>query len=337
MNAADTIAWFGLALAGVSGSALCSGTETGLYSINRVRLSVRAALTDGGGSAAILNRELEHPNRALATLLIANTLFGSLTATGISALLQGAGYSEGAVVALNVLILTPLLFIFGETLPKEVFRRDADRLTYRAAPFLALARLVLTWTLLLPAIEAAVRAVSRLLGVGGEVNLASAREHIAALLKEGARHGVLSAAQTTLLDRALALRNTTVEDEAVPWEKVQLIHAGWPRQRVLALLAERPFSCFPVTGPHGALVGVVDHLDICLGGDVPIESIARPPTLLDADLPVREGLLRLREAGAHLGVVVRRWSGGGTADARPIGIVTTKDLIEPLTGELAQW
>src|SRR5262245_43665051 len=123
---ADTLLWWGCILVGVAGSALCSGAETGLYTLNRVRLNIRVAAGGKERAPALLKSELDQPDRTIATLLIANTLFGSLVATGIGELLTRAGWSESAAIVLNVLILTPVLVIFCEILPKEIFRADAD-------------------------------------------------------------------------------------------------------------------------------------------------------------------------------------------------------------------
>ncbi len=123
-----------LLVVGLAGSAFCSGVETGIYSLSRIRLNLRASRGDDT-LARLLKREVERPARVLANLLIANTFFANLGSIGISALLD-RHFSEVGVVVMNVVILTPLLFVLSESVPKEVFRVEADRLTYyaRAAP-----------------------------------------------------------------------------------------------------------------------------------------------------------------------------------------------------------
>lgn len=340
MTIGGTVLWWSLIVVGLGGTALCAGTETGIYTLNRVRLSIRVAAGGARGRTAnLLKGELDQPDRAIATLLIANTLCGSLVATGIGELLTAAGWSESAAIALNVVILTPALVILGEIVPKELFRAEADRLTYRVASFLVVARLLLTWIGVIPLVGVMVHGASRALGLGEDVHLGTARERIAALLKEGARHGVLSEAQTTLLDRALALRNTAVADEMQPWAKVRAIAEGADRARLLQLLAQHPFSRFPVADGAGRVIGTVEHLDICLNPGKAIADLMRPPVFLPPEMPVREALLALGRAGAKMAVVQQTSpaTGGGVGGVRPLGIVTAKDLIEPLTGELAAW
>jgi CBS domain containing-hemolysin-like protein len=313
-----------LLVLGMAGSAFCSGVETGIYSLSRIRLSLRASGERAGVLARRLKAEVDRPARALATLLIANTIFNNLGSIGISALLE-PHFSEVGTVVLNVLLLTPLLFIFSESLPKELFRTGADRLTYYAAPLLYAGRLVLTATLVLPLVELLVRGVTRALRLGDPSGLSEPGEKIAAMLKEGARHGVLSESQTTLLDRALLLRETRIRGEMIPWSQAEVVSAAWDRHRVAEFLATHRHSRYPVVDASGNVVGVVEHLDLCLAGSKGPGQLVRPAVFLDPEASVRDGLVRLRSADTKLGVVRQ----GG----KPVGVVSTADLIEPLLGE----
>jgi putative hemolysin len=330
----ETWILLGLALVGLVGSALCNGTELGLYSLNRVRLSLRVAGDKPQRRALVLKHELDRPGRALATLLIATTIFGDLAATGLSAALERMGYSEGAVVALTVFILTPLVFVFTEMIPKELFRTEADRLTYTLAGLLWFMRWVLTVTLVLPLVELMVRGLTRAMGwPGGAVEL-TLRERVTALLKEGTQGGALSESQATMLDRALALKNTTVGDEAQPWSKVVVVSPRWDRARVLEVIRKHAYSRYPVVDLAGNVIGIVEAVDVALENK-PIAALMKPALTLRAGAPVSEGLVQLGDAGAKMGVVLG--TGKGAEAGPPIGIVTAKDLVEPLTGELAAW
>src|SRR5262249_17825593 len=143
MSRWEEIGWWLLFGVGLMGTALYAGLETGLYFINRVKLEVRAARGPRKAAARVLRAELEHPERLLATNLIRTTVFGGVAATGASELLHAWGYADTSVIAVNVAVLTPLLFVFAETAPKELFRLEADGLTYRFARVLAVTRAVL--------------------------------------------------------------------------------------------------------------------------------------------------------------------------------------------------
>jgi putative hemolysin len=156
----------------------------------------------------------------------------------------------------------------------------------------------------------------------------SARERIMVLLREGARQGVMSETQVTLLDRALAMRETLVSDQMTPWGKVLKIDESMGRRRVLELVLNSPYSRFPVVTGRGGVLGVVETLDLALSPEASIRELLKPLARLPENLSVREGLQKLADDGAAMALV--------TAVGRevPLGIVTAKDLVEPLTGEM---
>jgi|GEM_PF-263626 len=340
-SAAET-GWVLLALVGMLGAAFFAGSEIGLYSVNRVRLRIRAARTNPTDRLArMLSGDVQRADRTLPALLIGFNLFSAVTSLGVTALLTARGYSEVQQVIINVVVLTPLLFVLVDTLPKEVFRADPDRFTYAAAPAVRLWRLVVTWTGVLPVVRAIAGVMSRVVTRGAMDDPVQARQHIQTLLKEGAEHGVISLSQLTLLDQAFALRLSRVRDEMIPWARAQTIDVSWPRRRVLEYIAAHRASRFPLVDGRGLMLGLVSHLDLCTrlgdtGGrgsqvtdaEVPalLRSLVTPAVMLGPDTPVRAALATLVDQGTKMAIVV--------SGARPVGLVTVKDLIEPLTGEL---
>ncbi len=151
MTAADALIFGLMTLVGVSLSAMFSGLETGLYTINRVRLTVRAA--HGDHAAVTLRRILARPTRMLATILVANNIANYLASFGLAKILDATGFSAAQTIMLNVAVLIPLLFVFGEVLPKDLFRTHTDRWSYACAGFLRVVSLVLTWSGLVPIVQ----------------------------------------------------------------------------------------------------------------------------------------------------------------------------------------
>jgi len=335
MSGLELCIWVCITLLGIAGAALCAGYETGMYSVNRIRLNIRLAANDP--SAKRLKRELDHSNRLLATLLIGVTVFGDLSAVGITTLLEHTGISDALIVALNAIILTPILFIIGDAVPKELFRTGADRLTYLLTPLVIVLRWCFTLLLVLPLVVEFGKRAAKLVKGSPESGLETPRQAIAALLKEGVQHGILSEAQTTMLDRALLLRDTRIRGEMIPWSKVRAISTTWDYKQLTDMLTRSSFSRYPVIDAGGRVVGTVDHLRLCLslGSDrgAAAQGVARliatltaPPIVLDPDDSVRDGLMKLRAADAWIGIVM---SGG-----KPVGVVTASDLIEPLVGSV---
>jgi CBS domain containing-hemolysin-like protein len=326
MSTLELSLFIGLAVLGLILSASFSGIETGLYTINRVRLIVRAG--SGDRRASRLLGELDHPTRLLITILLGNNIADYCGSYGLAAILDNLGLGAGQAVAINSLVLVPVLFIFGETLPKDLFRTHSDQWSYAWSGFLVGCRRILTWTGLLPLVMAVDRAVERMLSGESGVGLES-RQRISQLIKEGVGAGVITETQTTLADRALSLRDRTVASEMVPWRKAAWLHVdASPTGR--KAIQSHAYTRVPVVDGSGKPVGVVALIDLVLEPNRPTRELMTPAVTLSAETPVRAAMQRMRRADSPLAIVVDR-------RGMPIGIVTLKDLVEPLVGELAAW
>jgi putative hemolysin len=159
----------------------------------------------------------------------------------------------------------------------------------------------------------------------------NARGRIARLLKEGARQGVIGDQHTELIDRILALRVRRVRTRMVPWARVTTISRSLEPESRRRVLKRSRFTRLPVVDNDGRLVGVLNTVRALSDPDRATVDLMRQPLLLDANDSMLEAIDRLRSEGRGMGIVVK----AGTLT--PLGVVTVKDLVEPLTGELAAW
>jgi CBS domain containing-hemolysin-like protein len=317
-----------LTLVGLIHSALFSGTETGLYTINRVRLAVRAAQ---GDRAALRVRSLRaRPGRMLATVLVGNNIANYGVSYGIAAFMATTGRSPWQEIAVNALVLVPLLVIFGEILPKDLFRLNTDRWTYTMSGFLSFWSNLLWFTGLSLLVQAVGRGASALLGVK-DAEAQSARDRISRLIREGVGAGVLSEAQTNLAERALAMRNRIVAQEMVSWSRVITIKERATARARAAKVRKRNVTRLPVVTKTGDVIGTVSTLDLVLNPESPVRELMQPALRIPGSMPVRDALRTLRADRKSMAIVT------DVPGGRVIGLVTLKDLVEPLTGELAVW
>lgn len=330
MSTTELVIWCLVMLAGFAGSALYSGLETGSYTINRIRLQVLA--DRGQRSAVALRRLLDQPATLLATLLIGNNVANYLGTAGLAVLLEANDLSDWQVVLLNTLLVTPILFVFGETLPKDTMAAHSDRLMVPATPVLTVSRLLFTVTGVVPLVKLFTRLVMHLLGQSGRETTFPPRRRVEMLVREGVGHGILSDEQSAIVDRVLRLTGRRVRDEMVPWVEVKTIRLTEPSDTLWELADRTSRSKFPVLDDAGRPVGVVDVFDALICGREncpPIAELMRPIESIPAELPLRLALRRLQQRGHSIALVTE-----GTA---PAGIVTAKDLVEPITGRLISW
>ena len=312
---------------GLTGSALYSGLETGSYSLNRVRLQIFKQ--KGRHAAQVLGRLIESPATLLGVLLIGNNVTNYVGTAGVTLLLEDAGLSDWQVVVANVLIVTPLLLVFGEILPKDLFAAHSDALMYKFSGFLRWSTHLFRWTGLL----FVVRVFGGGAGAGGGRTGLQPRRQVMRMVREGAGSGLLSEEQLAIAQRVLELNERTVGGEMVAWDRVVTVGVDSTAQEVWELANRTSHARVPVIDARGQVVGVLSVTDVLLHDREhcpPIAELMNPDvTRLERDTPLRSGLAALQVGRPRVAIV--------TDGGRPVGIVTIKDLIEAITGELMSW
>jgi CBS domain containing-hemolysin-like protein len=104
-------------------------------------------------------------------------------------------------------------------------------------------------------------------------------------------------------------------------------------EAVRRLAGERSRSRYVVIDRGGQALGVINVLDVLLHEPdrcPPIRQLMHEPLRIAETLPLREGLTRLQRQRQSLAIVVGHRN-------QPVGVVTIKDLVEPITGELSAW
>ncbi|MEM9790240.1 MAG: CNNM domain-containing protein [Planctomycetota bacterium] len=328
----DWAMWSAIALLGFCGSAMYSGMETGCYRLNRVRLHLRAQRREP--AAVALEAETSDLSRLLSTLLIGNNVTNQLGTTAVGIMLLSLVTNDWAAIALNALVVTPILFVFGETLPKDFFSAHSDAVMYRLGGVLRWSRRVFFYSGLTPAVSVAWSALSLVFGGQGRYEATHPRRQMAYLFKEGIGYGLLTDRQSALVDRVMRLSDTSLADAMTPWARAMKVRADDP-PGVMWRLAEQGGgrSRYPVVERGGGVIGVVNVLDALVHDREacpPIRELMTPSVTLRATTGLRAGLSELQRRGGSLAVVVDE-------RGKPVGVVTPRDLVEPITGQLAQW
>ncbi len=326
--------YLALFILGMFGSALFSGLETASYTLSRLRLFIRASANDP--RAQIIRHETENMPRLISSLLIGNNIANYLLSFAVTAILsQILMLSEFTSIALQALILTPFLFLFVETLPKEFFRSRADRIIYPLAPLLRIIRIIFTALGLLPLIQLTNRFILRLAkNPDDNQQFLSARARMATQLHEGVGQGIISTHQIDIVERSLNARNLTVNQIMTPWQLTKKLSTQTTHHDIQNQQNELPHSRYPVIQDStGNIQGIVTLLDALLetadenNATTTIEKAIHPVTYLNETDTVPNALNTLRQSGAWLAII-------GTPQ-KPQGIVTRKDLLDPLLGSIA--
>lgn len=307
----------------LAGSFLYAGAETGFYSLSRDQVDVDASA--GSRPARCVRWLLRDDSALLITLLIGNNLVLQLATRVGDDLLAGSGLSPQLSALIVALILTPLVFLFGEALPKDLFHRRPQSLSYGVSGVVVASRMIF-WPLerILRLVSAALEG---LFGLGRGRATARPRERLTKLLAEGERQGVLPLRARVLAENALALRSTPIETCMTPWAEVLTLKEGQDQAAQLEAVRSSRWTRLPVISEEGVFLGYVHQLEVlAAGGSQAILEPLRPLPVFEREMPVDRALLLLRASGKRAAVV-------GTRE-QPVGLVTLKDLVEEISGDL---
>ncbi|MDP6637212.1 MAG: CNNM domain-containing protein [Phycisphaerae bacterium] len=322
--------WGGWVLAALCGLIMCAvycGLETGIYVLNKVRLDLHAE--GNHRPAGRLKAMLANPNNTLAVLLIGTNIAAYMATFAVSAmfLLAGAGHqTEWWTIA----TATPLLFILGESVPKNVFQRASESLIYRLTWVLRISSILFNAVGLAPLVRGFAWLCLKVLP-GQSTQQTSGRQYLLTIVADSAASGVLTHNQTVMADRVMHIGQITLDQVMTPIARVQTVGAAVTREELLASLAGHNFSRLPVVNSDKAIVGVINIYDVLLDESIaqPAEVMTAPPELPSATT-VTEALYQMKKANAVMAAVTDN-------SGRHAGIVTIKDLVEEIVGDLAVW
>jgi putative hemolysin len=306
-----------------------AGSEMGLYCLNRLRL--RLGVQRGRPAARALQRLLARPTLAISTMLVGTNLGYYLATVLATEQIRQAGW-PGHAELYSGLIMPPVLLIFAEVVPKSLFQHHADRLMGGAVWPLRLSE-VLFYPLsaLLRLISAVPRRLLRAPSAGRRAPLTA--ETFRFYLGAGAAEGVLSSFQRTMAENILRLKSLRVEAVMTPLGEAVMVPEDASGQALLEALRPHRYSRIPVhAASRQQVVGVVNILDVAMAeGEVPAAGeLAREAVSLPRWASVADALARLRRSRTQFAVVTD--AAGGA-----VGIVTVKDLVEEIVGELEAW
>ena len=334
MAGVATWEWF-LGVVVLLGSSFSSGTETALTALGDLRS--RQLAESAGWRARLLRLWVDHPERVLSSLLVANTVFniggGALAGDVASGLAAAHGLPQATALGVATGVATTIVLFFGEVVPKTLAKRHPARAALVAIPLVH----VLYW-LLWPVSSGLVRATHGLVHLfGGSPSRpgpAVTSEEIEYIIGVGTREGVLDEVKEELLNSVLEFADRVVKEIMVPRTRMVAIDREAPPEAIVRVVTENPYSRMPVyDGTIDNVVGILMVRDI-IGelkkGElraIPFDKLLKPAFFVPEQMKVSRLLKEMQRRKTHLAVVVDEF--GGTS-----GVVTLEDVLEEIVGEI---
>jgi Mg2+/Co2+ transporter CorB len=335
----DTAFWITTAaiLALILASAFFSGSETALTAASRAKLKTQA---DKGGSGAVAAMKLtEDRERLIGALLLGNNVVNILSSALATALLTRLFGDSG--VALATLVMTALVLIFGEVMPKTLAITYPEPVAVRVAPIVR----VLTFLLapVVTVVRLLARVLLRLFGVraNAEDNLLALREEIVGAIALGHSEGAVEKENRDRLLGALDLGERTVDEIMRHRRQIEMLDADQPPDALLTQVLASSHTRLPVyRGSDDNILGVVHAKDLLrevdrlVRGETPeglealdIAKVAMKPYFIPETTSLDEQMREFLKRRTHFALVVDEY--GGLQ-----GLITLEDILEEIVGEI---
>ena len=248
-----------LLLIGVFLSAFFSGSETGFYRASRVRVVIDGL--DGDRVSQYLLKLINNPTLFVATTLIGNNVANYLTSLAI-VLLAKSTMTSSAAEMLAPILMSPLLFVYGELLPKNLFYQAPNYLLRLAAP------ICLFFTCLFAPVAAVLWGMGRLLEkVLGEspqrIRLNLARKEVQQVMEEGLQAGILHPTQRQLGQSFFLVASKPVVEFCTPYSRLRSLKVNATRKEALKFARQKKIADVALfDGPKNNLVGFVKTVEL---------------------------------------------------------------------------
>jgi len=306
----------------LSGSAFCAGAETALLSVSKIKVRQLAQSNKPAAKALLAIRENMH--RPIATIVILNNIFnivGSIVIGSIATAVLGQEW-----LGLLTGILTFLIIIFGEIVPKTMGERYADRLALVVAiPVRSLTFLLkpLAWL-----IEKATLPFLR-----GKKQPTTNEAEIQFLAKIGRQEGIIEADEAEMIQRVFQLNDLAAVDLMTPRTMTTYLHGN-------RTLAESKNDI--IASQHTRIPVIEDSIDRILGialkdelltaiiegkDSQTVATLTRNVRFVPETVRADKLLQEFQNSREHLAIVLDEY--GGVS-----GVVTLEDVLEVLTGEI---
>ncbi|MEZ5953871.1 MAG: HlyC/CorC family transporter [Hyphomonas sp.] len=313
-------------------SGFFSGSETALTAASRARM--HQLEKDGDKRAAAVNRLISNREGLIGSILLGNNvvnILASVLATSLFTQLFGPG---GLALAMATGVMTLLVLVFAEVMPKTYAIGRPDSTAMRVARPISALVWAASW--IVKAIQMVVSGTLKLLGLGAPAEAVSADQEIRGAIDLHAFEGSVEAADRLRLVGALDLKELTVEDVMIHRKNIKMLNVELdPRQLVMKALAS-PHTRIPLyRGEKEEIVGILHAKDLLraiipLGGDLSkldLDAIMRKPWFVPETTPVQDQLDAFLQTRTHFALVVDEYG-------ELQGLITLEDILEEIVGHI---
>ena len=309
-------------------SALFSSSETALTTITPHRL--KTLVDEEIPHAKTLEKVLDQKAKMLSVILICNNIV-NLTASAMATVVVQQLFGSKAI-SIGTGILTLLVLIFGEIVPKTMATVRAERMGLRVAPVIH--ALMIVFTPITAALNFVAKGILRLFGIRSDEKAQSYTENeIRSIVEVSHEEGITTSEEKKIINNVFDFTDTTVKEIMVPRINVTAISINSSFEDLMALFREELFTRYPVYDEEDEnYIGIINVKDIMVLEKEQIEQFSVKDILREIAYTyegkhLSELFLEMKQKGESLMAVLDEY--GDLA-----GIVTMEDILEEIVGDI---
>lgn len=304
-------------------SAFFSATEVAFVSLSDAK--VESMVKRKMPRSRLVRILKNNPRKLLVTILIGNNIV-NVSAASLATVVV-ANFFDSAVIGITTGLMTLLILIFGEILPKAYATNHPKRFAIFSAPILRALEFV-GW----PVVVIFEKMTNLFAGKQrpDKVN----EEELKALAQAGKQQGTIKKDEAHIVNRVFEMNDIAAEDVMTPRVHVVTLESDISIDEAAGIIAKSPHTRFPVIEDTiDNIIGFVHSRDVLLAFNDDhekwsIKKIIRPIVQVPKQMRLDDLLREFQRAKTHMAVVMDEYAGTE-------GIATLEDVIEELVGEIA--
>ncbi|VAX08716.1 Co2 transporter containing CBS domains [hydrothermal vent metagenome] len=308
-----------------------SGAETALTATSPSRIHRLAKA--GNKRARLVEKLIDNSEKLIGAILLGNNLINILASALTTAFFIRLFGEVGVLYA--TLVMTILVLVFSEVLPKTYAIANPEKLALKLAPFAKL--VVMLFSPAVALVQVIVRATLKIFGVDSSGQpFISAHDEIRGAISFQAHEGGLIKYNKDMLDSILDLQDVQLEDVMVHRKNVEMINADDDRDGIFAQLVNSPHTRLPLwrEDPDN-IIGVIHAKEVLRaimanGGsakNIDFTKIAHDPWFVPETTSLQEQLALFLAKNSHFALVVDEYGDF-------MGVTTLEDILEEIVGEI---
>ena len=306
-------------------SAFFSGSETAFTTVSNLRFRTLAENKVKGARKAVYISE--NYKKTLTTILVGNNLVNIACTTICAYLFSSLIKNPTLANVLNTIIMTIIVLIFGEILPKAIAKTSGEKFALRFSGILFFLMKVLT-PITLPFLALQ----NKMVKAKEDSTPTVTEDELESIIDTMQEEGVIDSDDADLIQGVLELNQSTAYDIMIPRVDVKAVNVESGIEEVEQVFKETQFTRLPVySDTIDSIIGIISQKDLFFSivdrKNADVKSLMKEPLNITETMKVDDIIKEMQKSKKHMAIVLDEH--GGTS-----GIVTMEDAIEQIVGKI---